>query len=1288
MVKNKVMTSGQKKIVKIFIGVVICVLLTLFILPRFIDINRYKNFITSRLESEFQGKVELSQLSWGISNGIWIKANDLNITDAKAIPIDLKIDGIFIKLSLLELLKKRIEIIQCHIQSPIIKIILNPVKRPKKNQEKSSPSFALIARHFQIIDGKVEITDNRSAPANPVTHILGNVELQVPEIIPGNPIRFQASAKTKPESTINISGRFEGLSSTFTIENPKLKCNVKLSKFDIDHIKPYLKNDHLDRVYNGFVSMELNYDGNLSDLAHLKGKIELNGLSYKDDRFWENILKTDSTTINYDIKTASNDLLIKNLGIKTKNSHVTGNFTIQDWKTHPIIKTKDLHTVLYLNDIDSFIPWKTMESISDVYRPMFQREGHLKIKTIKLPQIDIVNKSLALIDVIKQSQMEAILNNIHLPLPSHLPPVEIVSANVSLDHSNLSISNIASKTPLTHLPETTLKILNPFSNPILDARIKGDIQFPETPLEQGRQLLKPLGIKKFSGPANLDLNLRLQLSKPDQFTLNGRAGFNTVSISLLQSPIHFDNLSAELDVTPESIIVSTLDTMVVIPGAQKFPSEQFNLMVKGRIKNWLKIPLISIENLATSEIDLRSISSCIPWSNMEKSSQKINEILLAGGSIKFDRLTMNDIDVNHLPQTSSEWLSIFDVDLKVDQINIKPHKDYPALKKISSRITLSNGDINAHNFTGQLGPVKLPKSEIYVSGMGKHLKARGKILGPIQISKPGILEIDSLLRKLGFKNLIGSAFIDMRVDYDDKREQKIFLDGNFKSEGLYSESLTKNIVIKNLKGGISFDNREESSNLIFKNVTANINQAPVALDGKIIRLGTPDPRLTGRILTKNLNIESISNDFGSLKTYGVRGNLSSDLQFDFSKKNMGQSWIKGKIQTKGFEWSNPSKNIKIKDGYVNLQFKKRRATLNVPRVVINNQALQLTGSGSYLKNPVVSLNATSLELDLDQLISETQRHPVSKGNIEESQQVTMLPSWTNKLTADVSIKVEKGVYRSVSFQNFNAVAGFQKSRLHNCLIAFDIADGHAEFNSTADLKKLNKIPFSIQPSISNLKIEKMSPIFKMDEMPVSGPLSVNGKIDGCINCSKNNSSSVKGRLKLHIKKGALSKTGYLGKITANVFSLLNLKSILTGEFLADLSEKGILFDEISANLKLDDLQLGIENFLLFSSSVNAAGKGQVNLHKKNMAIETMVEPLGTLNKAIGYIPLLGKAAQKLTMVYLKIDGPLDDPTILPMPSKKLKDFLKETLAIPAEAVDSIGGLRDTIIQSAEEEIKP
>jgi uncharacterized protein involved in outer membrane biogenesis len=65
--------STRWKKVGILLAIVLAVVIAAaLIIPQFFDLNRYNGLITSELQKAMGGEVTLGQLSWGISNGVWL----------------------------------------------------------------------------------------------------------------------------------------------------------------------------------------------------------------------------------------------------------------------------------------------------------------------------------------------------------------------------------------------------------------------------------------------------------------------------------------------------------------------------------------------------------------------------------------------------------------------------------------------------------------------------------------------------------------------------------------------------------------------------------------------------------------------------------------------------------------------------------------------------------------------------------------------------------------------------------------------------------------------------------------------------------------------------------------------------------------------------------------------------------------------------------------------------------------------------------------------------------------
>ena len=77
----------MEKIGTILAVLVMVAVVAALIIPKYIDLNRYRPRITSELEKAMGGKVTLGHLSWGISNGVWLMADGFTSRGATVFPV-------------------------------------------------------------------------------------------------------------------------------------------------------------------------------------------------------------------------------------------------------------------------------------------------------------------------------------------------------------------------------------------------------------------------------------------------------------------------------------------------------------------------------------------------------------------------------------------------------------------------------------------------------------------------------------------------------------------------------------------------------------------------------------------------------------------------------------------------------------------------------------------------------------------------------------------------------------------------------------------------------------------------------------------------------------------------------------------------------------------------------------------------------------------------------------------------------------------------------------------------
>ena len=184
------MKSTRRKRTGIILAVLAFLLMAaVVIVPRLIDLNRYRGLIASELEKALGGRVSLGPLAWGIGNGIWLEADRLAIQGATILPVDLEIPRIYAKVSLLPLLAKRVVVKKLLFENPEVTIRLVP--RPKEKEEaESAPTdvtqdstdpplpVEICIETLELRKGRLRLEDSLSVPGQQIVNEFTDVSIE------------------------------------------------------------------------------------------------------------------------------------------------------------------------------------------------------------------------------------------------------------------------------------------------------------------------------------------------------------------------------------------------------------------------------------------------------------------------------------------------------------------------------------------------------------------------------------------------------------------------------------------------------------------------------------------------------------------------------------------------------------------------------------------------------------------------------------------------------------------------------------------------------------------------------------------------------------------------------------------------------------------------------------------------------------------------------------------------------------------------------------------------------
>jgi uncharacterized protein YhdP len=556
------------------------------------------------------------------------------------------------------------------------------------------------------------------------------------------------------------------------------------------------------------------------------------------------------------------------------------------------------------------------------------------------------------------------------------------------------------------------------------------------------------------------------------------------------------------------------------------------------------------------------------------------------------------------------------------------------------------------------------------------------------------VEVEKLLKEYGFKSLTGSAVVDMKAEFDQAKPKSWTSNGSLVFKGIRAESHPVAVVMDNLNGSVKF-NRKQTLDITVEDVTAKINKAPVQLSGKFLRIGSPKMLVTTKVSAKQLNLAHLGALLPQLKDLKLGGLLDMNLSAYVPSATPAKTRLNGTITTQNVGFQVASADMSIKKANTNIELAGDSAKIQTMSMIVNDQQVSLSGKFSNPIEPKVQLLVTSPNLDLGRLVpAEKADKPTSKpAKAKESKKQpaptkkvgkTELPPIVRKMTADLQVKVDQGRYRRLQFQKLNLTVHYARGVVENYdFIFFGPQNSQIKTTGSVDLRDLDRIAFVENHDISGLDMESLASIYGIEKLPITGPLSLKGQVKGRTGSTedvllKGSSGSTKqllgsldGHLKMEIGPGHLKEGGKLGHVFGKVFSMASLQSIFSGRMLQDLSGDGIRYNILNTDTTITKGTL-LNKIHLGSDAMNVESEGTIDLINETINTTAILEPLATVNKALDFVPILGKAAGDLIKVRIDIEGPLENPKVKTSQTKQVGTAVKSVGTGTGDFLKGIG----------------
>jgi uncharacterized protein YhdP len=335
-------------------------------------------------------------------------------------------------------------------------------------------------------------------------------------------------------------------------------------------------------------------------------------------------------------------------------------------------------------------------------------------------------------------------------------------------------------------------------------------------------------------------------------------------------------------------------------------------------------------------------------------------------------------------------------------------------------------------------------------------------------------------------------------------------------------------------------------------------------------------------------------------------------------------------------------------------------------VQINDTLLAFTGQIANPMEPDIRLHVTSPDLDLDRLIPPARAEKAGDkssqeegGPASEKARRTEWPPVAYKTTAHLQVDADTGRYRGIEFQKLKMDTTYDRGVIRQGDLSFDMGGGRVAMTGSGDIRDPEHVTFTVNPNITSLAVERITPVLGIPAVSLSGPVSASGQLQGRTGSAEEILAGLQGILDAQIGPGNLTRIGRGGELLARVLSLTSVRGILTGSVFENFATQGLAYRRISGQASFNNGNMDVTNFRFESDAMNIEAKGRINLLEGQMDAGARLKPLGTVSTVAEAVPVVGKVAASLTEIYFNLSGPWEDPRVSIMPGQGIADSIQD-----------------------------